>query len=45
LTAEVRGADAKNEFTVTEAFQRVGSDWKLLALTFSSVRPEHQLQK
>jgi hypothetical protein len=45
LTAEVRGADAKNEFTVTEVFQKAGSDWKLLVLTFSSVRPEHQLQK
>jgi hypothetical protein len=45
LTAEVRGGDAKNEFTVTEVFQKVGSDWKLLVLTFSSVRPEHQLQK
>jgi len=45
LTAEVRGTDVKNEFTVTEVFQRIGRDWKLLALTFSSVRPEHQLQK
>lgn len=45
LTAEVRGADAKNEFTVTEVFQKVGSDWKLLVLTFSSVRPEHRLQE
>jgi hypothetical protein len=45
LTAEVRGADAKNEFTVTEVFQKVENDWKLRVLTFSSVRPEHQLQK
>jgi hypothetical protein len=45
LTAVVRGADAKNEFTVTEAYRKEGNDWKLLALTFSSVRPEHQLQK
>ena len=45
LTAVVRGADARNEFTVTEVYQKRGSDWKLLALTFSSVRPEHQLQK
>ena len=45
LTAVVRGADAKNEFTVTEAYRKVGNDWKLLALTFSSVRPEHHLQK
>ena len=41
----VRGNDAKNEFTVTEVYQKIGSDWKLLALTFSSVRPEHQIQK
>lgn len=45
LTAVVRGADAKNEFTVTEVCRKVGNDWKMLALTFSSVRPEHQLQK
>ena len=45
LTAVVRGADAKTEFTVTEVYQKQGSDWKLLALTFSSVRPEHQLLK
>ena len=45
LTAEVRGNDAKTEFTVTEVYQRQGSDWKLLALTFSSVRDTHQIQK
>lgn len=45
LTAVVRGNDAKTEFTVTEVFQRQGSDWKLLALTFSSVRDTHQIQK
>ena len=45
LTAVVRGADAKTEFTVTEAYQRQGSDWKLLALTFSSVRDTHQIRK
>ena len=45
LTAVVRGADAKTEFTVTEVYQRQGSEWKLLALTFSSVRDTHELQK
>ena len=45
LTAVVRGADAKNEFTVTEVYQRQGSDWKLLALTFSSVRDTNQIRK
>ena len=44
LTAVVRGADAKTEFTTTEVYQRQGTDWKLLALTFSSVRNEHQLE-
>ena len=45
LSAVVRGTDAKTEFTVTEVFQRQGRDWKLLALTFSSVRDTHQIQK
>jgi hypothetical protein len=45
LTAVVRGNDAKNEFTVTEVFQRQGNDWRLLALTFSSVRDTHQIRK
>ena len=45
LTAVVRGTDAKTEFTTTEAYQRQGSEWKLLALTFSSVRDTHQIQK
>lgn len=44
LTAVVRGNDARNEFTVTEVYQKVAGDWKLLALTFSSVRPEHRIQ-
>ncbi len=45
LTAVVRGADVKTEFTVTEAYQKQGSDWKLLALTFSSVRDTHQIRR
>jgi hypothetical protein len=45
LTAVVRGADAKTEFTVTEVYQKQGSDWKLLALTFSSVRDTHQIRR
>jgi hypothetical protein len=45
LHAVVRGSDAVTEFTVTEAYQRQGNDWKLLALTFSSVRDTHQIQK
>lgn len=45
LTAVVRGNDAKTEFAVTEVYQRQGSDWKLLALSFSSVRDTHQIQR
>ena len=45
LTAVVRGTDAKTEFTTTEVYQRQGSEWKLLALTFSSVRDAHQIRK
>jgi len=45
LTAVVRGADAQNEFTVTEVYQRQAGAWKLLALTFSSVRDTHQIRK
>jgi Domain of unknown function (DUF4440) len=45
LSAVVRGNDAKTEFTVTEVFQKRGRDWKILALTFSSVRDTHEIQK
>jgi hypothetical protein len=45
LTAEVRGSDVVTEFTVTEVYQKEGVAWKMLALTFSSVRDTHQLEK
>ncbi|TDQ19454.1 uncharacterized protein DUF4440 [Algoriphagus boseongensis] len=45
LTANVRGNDVVTEFTVTEVYQKEGSDWKMLALTFSSVRDTHQIEK
>jgi hypothetical protein len=45
LTAEVRGSDVATEFTVTEVYQKKGKTWKLLALTFSSVRDTHELEK
>jgi hypothetical protein len=45
LEAIVREAEAKNEFTVTEVYQKQGKVWKLLALTFSSVRDTHQIKK
>ena len=44
LTAVVRGTDAVTEFTVTEVFKKQGNDWKILALTFSSVRDTHQIK-
>lgn len=44
LTAVVRGNDAVTEFTVTEVYKKHGNDWKLLALTFSSVRDTHQIE-
>lgn len=43
LTAVVRGADAVTEFTVTEVYKKQKKDWKLLALTFSSVRDTHKI--
>jgi hypothetical protein len=45
LYAMVRDNEAVTEFTVTEIYHREGSDWKLLDLTFSSVRDTHQIQK
>ena len=44
LTAVVRGADAVTEFTVTEVYKRSPTDWKMLALTFSSVRDTHKIE-
>lgn len=43
LTAHVRGNDVENEFTVTEIYQKGKSGWKLLDLTFSSVRDTHEI--
>lgn len=45
LTANVRGNDVVTEFTVTEVYLKEGADWKMLALTFSSVRDTHEIQK
>jgi hypothetical protein len=45
LDAIVRGSEVVTEFTVTEVYQKRGKKWKLLDLTFSSVRDTHQLQK
>jgi len=44
LLAEVRGNNVSNEFTVTEIYQKADDDWKLLDLTFSSVRDTHSIE-
>ena len=44
LTAYVRGNDVETEFTVTEFYQKVDEEWKLLDLTFSSVRDSHEIE-
>lgn len=44
LVANVRRNDVTTEFTVTEVFQKQDKDWKLLALSFSSVRDTHQIK-
>lgn len=44
LLAVVRGNEVSNEFTVTEVYKRQDGDWKMLALTFSSVRPDHRIE-
>ena len=44
LDAVVREQVAVTEFTVTEIYQKQGKDWKMLALTFSSVRDTHQIK-
>jgi hypothetical protein len=45
LLAVLGSKDVTTEFTVTEVYQREGSDWKLLDLTFSSVQNTHKIQK
>lgn len=44
LQAVVRGSDAVTQFTVTEVYKKEGKNWKLLALTFSSVRDTHVIE-
>ncbi len=43
LVAHVRGDDVSNEFTVTEIYKKGKEGWKLLDLTFSSVRDTHEI--
>ncbi|MGI9550517.1 MAG: nuclear transport factor 2 family protein [Aurantibacter sp.] len=45
LLAVVRGNEVSNQFTVTEIYKRQESDWKLLDMTFSSVRDSHEIEK
>jgi hypothetical protein len=45
LHAVVGGNEVSTEVTVTEVYQREQDSWKMLALTFSSVRDTHQLAK
>lgn len=44
LLAVVRGNEVSNEFTVTEVYKKEENDWKLLSLTFSSVRDTHSIE-
>ena len=44
LQAVVRGSEVSTEFTVTEAYTKQADGWKLLALTFSSVRDTHVIK-
>ena len=45
LEAHVRGNDVANEFTATEVYVKLKGNWKLLDLTFSSVRDTHSIEK
>lgn len=44
LSSNVRGNDVTVEFTVTEVYKKQADAWKLLALTFSSVRGTHVIE-
>jgi hypothetical protein len=44
LLAVVRGNEVSNPFTVTEVYQERENGWKLLAMTFSSVRSGHSIE-
>jgi hypothetical protein len=44
LDAVVRGSEVSTQFTVTEVYQKEENIWKLLALTFSSVRDTHVIK-
>ena len=45
LLAVVRGNEVSNQFTVTEIYQNQENGWKMLDLTFSSVRDTHSIEQ
>ena len=45
LLAEVGGNEVSNEFTVTEVYQSLEGRWKLIDMTFSSVRDSHRIAR
>ncbi len=44
LLAVVRDNEVSNQFTVTEIYKKQENGWKLLDLTFSSVRDTHSIE-
>ena len=44
LQAVVRGSEVSTQFTVTEVYKKQENSWRLLALTFSSVRDTHVIK-
>ena len=44
LAAVVRGDEVSTQLTVTEVYKKEKKSWKLLALTFSSVRDTHVIK-
>ena len=44
LNAMVRGNEVITVFTVTEVYKKEKKEWKMLALTFSSVRDTHVIK-
>lgn len=45
LVAVVRGTEVTNPFTVTEVYRKQADGWRMLAMTFSSVRSEHRIER
>jgi hypothetical protein len=45
LVAALGTNEVTTEFTVTEVYKREANAWKMLALTFSSVSPNHRIAR